>query len=96
MMRKTVDKLFPFGEAEHSGSKASGFSAKVYSPIFLLHSMENKLYNPTGLELINLLLESVNSKEEFDFLLAEKGRLLVYIELEGGVKTKWKTNKVIQ
>lgn len=95
MRRKTADKLFPEGVAEYSGSCASGSSAKVYSPIFPLHCMKNKLYNPTGLELINLLLEEVNSKEEFDYLSACKGQLLVSIELEGGVKTKWKTNKVI-
>jgi len=37
--------------------------------------MKNKNLHKVQLELINQLLEAVNSKEEFDYLLAEKANL---------------------
>ena len=37
--------------------------------------MENKKINRVELELIEQLLAVVNSKEEFDYLIAEKARL---------------------
>jgi len=55
----------------------------------IVDAMENKKLFEQELKLINQLLDVVNSKEEFDYLLAEKARLLSYsTQLKGGAQ-KW-------
>jgi len=51
--------------------------------------MENKKLFEQELKLTLQLLDVVNSKEEYDYLLAEKARLLSYsTQLKGGAQ-KW-------
>lgn len=51
--------------------------------------MENKNIQLQELELIDKLLEAVNSKEEFEWLLAEKARLVNVVLLMKGGTQKW-------
>ena len=48
--------------------------------------MKNKLLFQQRLLLINQLLDSVNSKEEFEYLLAERELILNNLPLKGGAQ----------
>jgi len=49
--------------------------------------MKNKTSNQIELELTRKLLDVVNSKEEYNWLLAEETRLssIIFIEMKGGI-----------
>lgn len=51
--------------------------------------MENKNIQSQELELIEKLLDLVNSKEEFDYLMADKARLFSYNYYYKGGARKW-------
>jgi len=48
--------------------------------------MKNKILFQQRLKLINQLLDSVNSKEEFEFLLAERDSIINNLSLKGGAQ----------
>lgn len=48
--------------------------------------MKNKNLNLIRIDLINNLLEIVNSQEEFNYLQREKLEINSFIELKGGKK----------
>ena len=48
--------------------------------------MKNKRLFQYRLKLVNQLLDSINSKEEFEHLLIEKARLNYNLSLKGGTR----------